>query len=126
MMNEELQQRLKKYMDFIESSVKETGDFVIEQSPLVIQEFLSWYFYSHLFFLIVSVVFGLIFISIAFYALKGPIINDNDDVDIIATIAVCIFSIISILSILYNSYNLIKVTVAPRLVILEKISELIQ
>lgn len=46
-MDEELKQKLMEYLLRIEDGAKRGADFVIEQAPLYVQELLAWEFWSH-------------------------------------------------------------------------------
>ena len=131
-MNEEIQSRITKYMDAIESSAQKTGEFLSEQTPLLAQEYLAWYFWSHCFFVVVvSIVFVLSLFVIRWlrkeYKIEEEKSNNSEVTGFITgcILVALVFSLGSLVFICVNIYEMIKVTVAPRVVLLEKVTELL-
>lgn len=131
-MNEELQTRLLKYMDHLEQYAQQGGDFVAEQTPLLVQEFLAWEFWYHLAWgacmLVVSVAMWsacVMCLRAAKYAFK----EDRDNLDgfmpfvllapIVGGIAALLF-----VSAFNGLASAAKVHMAPRVYLLEHIAEM--
>ena len=125
-MNEEIQQRITKYLDAIEASAQGAGDFVSEQAPMVAQEYLAWVFWSSALGavgLMVAGVTGLVF-SVLF--LK-QFLKNKEFIEHPEAMLTAIPIIIAGLAVgvgLQNAGTALKVSVAPRVVLLEKVSEL--
>src|SRR5690349_9161534 len=65
-MDEELKKRLLDYMDTLDSAVREGGDFVLEQAPLVVQEFIT---YTR------ATQSGYLLLAVAIFAVQFPVIK---------------------------------------------------
>lgn len=126
-MNDELEKKLVEYMAGLESRLKTAEDFAVEQLPDVIQQWLAWELWSSVtlaaLFLLVAACIG-IFVK-KFWKFAG----DFDSVDrafargivsILGTIVMAGFLVAAG----SNVYWAVKVSVAPKIVILEKVSQL--
>lgn len=121
---------LDELMVQIINQVKNTGDFVVEQMPDVVQQLLTYQYYSTVCFLIFGIV--LLFIScFSFY--KMSILNRQSlrDPDIIPyVIAFLMIGIISaligIVNVCCNIDPLLKLTFAPKIYLIEYASRLIR
>lgn len=128
-MNEELEKRLEKYLETLESTITQASDFAIEQTPLVVQEYLSWIFWSNIFLFALNIII-IIFCIFLMFKLRF-VMAKNMDTDIAVGFQILCFIMSSvgiILGFIFSAVSLyyaIKVAVAPRVVLLEKISELI-
>lgn len=126
-MNEQMQQEILKYLQTFQSGVEKAGTFTAEQAPLVIQEFIRWEIFGNLFIGIILSLFGYYFVKlyVRLYKQNEKKSYDerNDDIGLmgvfggifiltIFTGVICVFS------------HTLKAIVAPRIVIIEKISEL--
>jgi len=113
---------------------EKTGDFVIEQAPLLLQEFYAWHITSHIFGIILSLLIFLTgrylpYIWITYKECQG---NNSikffnrytsnsyyDDSLIPAYIIMVIGSITSVIILSINIYNLIYILVAPKLYLID-------
>lgn len=125
-MNEEIQAKLAQYMQYLEDGLKTGADFTAEQAPLVVQEILAWEFIQY-------VVYGLAFLVPIMILLAGiyklsKYWNHSDEDTAFPSILVSIlFSVIAIglfIGVASNTMGALKVTYAPRLVIIEKAADL--
>ena len=125
-MNEEfivgVETRITKYLDAIESTSSHAGDFVLEQTPLVVQEFLNWYFYSHLVYGLTWLFFSLIFGVVSLVLWKK--FAEDDALGTMMAISISTMGFLFIMFVV-NAISVVKVTTAPRLILLEKVGELI-
>lgn len=121
--NEEIKAAVIEYLKTFESGLKKAGEFSMEQVPLVVQEFLAWEFWGS----IAAATVCCIAIAIVFPLHKaGCKISDPFSEGRILTHILSVFSwIVLSVSAVIQLVEALKVTVAPRLVILEKISELL-
>jgi len=125
----EIQERISNYLDTIESTANTAGEFMVDQTPLVVQEYLSWVFYSSLAFVIISII-GIVACS---YAMKKCVVLISDPKcddfkeSISFVVLIGSFSVIipSVMTLFYKTLDLIQVIVAPRLVLLDKVAKLI-
>lgn len=125
-MNEELKNKMSEYLVVLERDLKSVKDFSAEQVPLVVQEYINWIFWQNC----VIAFFMVIMIAILYRIWKW--IMDEEDVkdDIapkvfISCMAMLLASLPSI-QLIDSTTKMIKTTVAPRVVIIEKISELVK
>lgn len=122
-MNEELQTRITQYLDAIESSAETAGDFVVEQTPLLAQEYLAWMFWSNVFIaaltLLVAAVCGLICYLLIRASKKHPGVLAE------AVFLSGFFGLVCVAIACTAAYDAIKVTVAPRVVLLEAVKDLL-
>lgn len=127
-MDEELKQKLSEYLDQLESGIQQAGGFVIDEVPLVVKEYLNWEIYSYGFSAVVSLIVAILF-SVFFIKLL-KYLNTTDEIDtdcgpyVLCWILSGFITIISLVTCVSNTYSMIKPIVAPRVVIIEKISEL--
>lgn len=126
-MNDEINQRIVSYLDAIESTASTAGEFVAEQTPLVAQEYLAWYFYSSL----MASAFCLVVMLVTAYAIKkvyrllvpkGGDLSQHPEVTLLLFPAILL--VLSCFFAVYNASYAVKVCVAPRIVLLEKAAEL--
>lgn len=121
-MNEELKAKLLTYLAHLEGAVK-GGDFVAEQAPLVVQEYVLYMrVYSTLGMLLAGLFFALVF-SILRWLSKAPEKGDAGDA---AFAFGCIFLVLGILTTAANVSTCIKSYVAPRILVLDYIKEQVQ
>lgn len=124
-MNKQTENQLNYILQYIESGVKQTEDFAAEQVPLIIQEILMYNgFVSGL-----LCVLSITALVIMFFAVigKGWFKNiDKDMVDITSVILFfpLIFPLIVILFLNVSSF--LKIVFAPRLYLIEYVSNLIK
>jgi len=139
-MGEDLQQRFVKYLDHVEKAAGKVGEFAETEIPLTIQEWLRWNFYESLLYVILFSILGLVgaYIGRKVYINLFTLIKlineqrrespNDEDVVIGFNIAGAILSLgliaISIPNCFWNIRDCIKISTAPRVVVIEKIAEL--
>ncbi len=123
-MNEELQKNLSKVLEYLEQG----GQLIAKETPLLVQEILTYYTYYYGLTIIVSV---LVISAWIFYLPKGiRTVNeaeepDNDGdavVPMILMIGGGIGSFVCLVSSIGITGKLLKVLLAPRLFLLEKVT----
>ena len=126
-MDSDLQDKLTGYLDNLESGLKSAGDFAAEQIPDVVQQWLAWQMWSSLFYVVVFALLIAMAIGIArklYRSCEGMTDYDREFtrlwINSIAAIVVIVLLVICIA----NARNAIKVAVAPKVVVLEKIVDL--
>lgn len=123
-MNEKLEERLMSYLDSIAKQAETTSDFLGDQVPLVVQEYIQFHFYGNL----ISVVFFTLMImlfSVTFFLCRRKE-NDSDPFPFMGK-AISFFLILgSILGVFEGITELVKNVTAPRIVVLEKVADLVR
>ena len=121
--NEEIKAAIVEYLKTFENGLKKAGDFSMEQVPLVIQEFLAWQFWGNV---TACCSFCLaILITAVIHKYVGKRIRSGSEAMVLNHLLCGFVVVITIPGIIISFVAALKVTVAPRLVILEKISELL-
>lgn len=113
----EIESQLAPIISKAIEAAEKTGDFVIEQAPLVLQEFYAWYTMKF----ILSIIFT--FLGVVLFGLITRWIwkQDSDDGGhYIVGFFIGIVPAITLLGIMISSiYDLIFITTAPRLYLIE-------
>lgn len=130
-MNEEMNNKLIEYLDSLGGVAKAAASFAGDNLPMVIQEFLAWEFYSNIFIVILCILAGILGLCLG----QAGLVNHNELVQqdkttedpsvvipivfggMLLGVAVGIGSV--------SAYQAAKVKIAPRIVVLEKISDMI-
>lgn len=124
-MNEELEKRLLKYLDALESSVKTAGDFAADQVPDVCQQFLAWEFWSCILFAAMAVGFAIAFAGMCVRWKRSAAWDAECAYSWGASLAfagVVLSTVLAFVAV----YHAVKVAVAPKVVLLEKVSTMIR
>ena len=123
-MDEELKLKMLEYLQEIEKSAGQVTDFAIEQTPLVIQEFLAWHIAGGVLAIIVSVI-GIVVGIVACRLVLRNMAEGQDKALAFMLAGVMTFLPFSIIGCI-NVAKVTKAIVAPRVVVLEKISDLVK
>jgi len=109
------------------SVAEKTGDFVIEQAPLLLQEFYNWHICSSIFFIILGIAFIIIGIRLPYFWLDKE--ERNWDFKylnrygyegvISAWFCFSIGLIVGIVMLMVNIYDLVFILVSPKLYLIE-------
>jgi H+/Cl- antiporter ClcA len=117
---EEIEDKLLPIVDKAIKAAESTGEFVIEQAPIILKEFYAWHTASIAFF----VILGLLLTIFGGYIIKrfkkkeskGSIGDD----DVIGAIFLGLLPFIGgIITLLNNLYDLLFILIAPRLYLIE-------
>ena len=118
--DELLKHKLVEYMGSLESAVKSAGDVVVDEFPKVVEEYLRWNAVSNG---IGAVVSGLVLMAFVMLFItlwrKLPV---DEQPKLMLFIVPFVFLPVFLFG---CSYKLIKVTVAPRVLMLEKIADMV-
>lgn len=124
-LNEELKTKLIEYMSKLEQAVQASGDFVSEQAPLVVQEFITYQRASES----IYVLSGVILLIFAAFWLKSALKAESwpKDAEFPVGMAFFILMVISLLSgsvcLVSHVQPCLKAWVAPRILIIDYIRE---
>lgn len=133
-MSEQTKQALETFVQKILSLAESSTDFAVEQIPLVVQEWLTWMAVEHA----MWVVFQLS-IPVAAYLLVGKVgriiyeeEDETKDAEILAItrviriVAAAVLGTMFGLAAMWNLTVVVKVWLAPRVVVLEKFADLVR
>lgn len=110
-------------LEFLSAGLKGGADFVVAQSPLLLQEILAWEFYSSLIWIVSMLILGpIVYKTFAWRCFSEDWICETEGVSII--LGVCSFA--WVIPLLVNIVSLVKVTVAPRLFLVEYLANMLK
>lgn len=121
-MNEEVKQKMIEYLQSFEAGIKKAGEFSAEQAPLVVQEFLQWEIIRNGVF---GVCFAFLLLASIATAVRYHFKAEGEEkafVWLFAAIPLIAFGV----SLGACTERAGKAFFAPRIVVLEKISTLVQ
>lgn len=106
---------------------EKTGNFVIEQAPMLLQEFYAWHIWSDIFFILLGISFIICGIRLPYLWLSKEESNWDykyfkkygDDGVIIAWFSYGIGLLIGIIMLIVNIYDLVYILVAPKLYLID-------
>jgi hypothetical protein len=127
-----MEEKLTQYLEELVATLKEGGQFAMEQLPLFVHEYLSWGFWE-------SVIWGAILLSassILIYMAKlffnkyngyepTSYLDDGHMLYIIVSGISAIGSIFAVVGAITNILTAIKITVAPRVYLIENLTNLL-
>ena len=129
-MNEEVQQKLIEYLESLESTAKSASDFVITEAPIVAQELVAWTFWENTIWAVICVaaIATIGIIAKVLWGFAGSFEKEIDQTGArVMTVALSIIvSVILFAEAIIKSLAAIKACVAPRLIIIEEVTKLIQ
>lgn len=123
-MNQKLIENLDQILAWVETGMKQGGDFVAREAPILVQEILTYYSIYHLFFVIICVatVGGLSMIT-------RHLNKSTPDWDENGILLIQFFSIVAsigfLIGTIINLFTYLKIIYAPRLYLLETIGRII-
>jgi hypothetical protein len=107
-------------LQFVTDTLKDGKDFTVEQAPKVVQEFLRWYTAESIFWIVLWLVLGAIWWVVSDKIAKAIEVADDAEDAAVAKLVMRIGGAIIVAIIVgNNAYCLVKVTVAPRIVLIE-------
>ena len=127
-MNEELQQKLLDYLSALEQATAEAGGFLQSELPLVVHEIVAWVWWGSLLRLVFYAVVLTVLLLVVYFGSKRVAQASFADAENASWFLFVMGTILSILffgtGAMYNAQELVKASVAPRVVVIEKINEL--
>lgn len=128
-MNEEIKNRLIKYLDSLESIGKNFVDLGSQEIPLYIQELLNWMFWESFLYLVSSLI---VILSLTMIGIKSGKFcqerwDNNDYIYPPPAIVYALFFFIVLILVplpIINFHTMVKVSIAPRVVLIEKLMEM--
>ena len=129
-MNEKLIEKLsestEQLIDFIEKTGETTVDFAKEQVPLVIQEVLNWGFYSNIIYGSINLIVALVCVYFVVWIWKKEYKGEDTHPFIMFVFVPVFISIPTFLHGIYFMITALKISVAPRLYLIEQLHTLIK
>ena len=124
-MNEKIENNIEEILNYIHNGIKNAGDFVVEQTPLLIQEILTYNLIFHG--SLVGVGVFIIFVAICFSLYFIRKIDWKDDNHVIPFVIFNAFVwFVSLCLVFKNIFVVVKIYFAPRIYLLEYVSDLIK
>ena len=124
-MNEKIENNIEQILNYIHNGIKNAGDFVVEQTPLLVQEILTYNLIFHGSLVGIGIFIAVMLISLTLYF--WPKINWKDVDQVMILMFGNLFGwATSIVLILINVFTVIKIIFAPRLYLIEYVSDLIK
>lgn len=125
-MDNELQSKLYGYLDFVASQVEEASGVVSSEIPKLAQEYLDLYWWGYAAILVIGLVLLLTaaIIPIIIHRLSKRFGWTRDNWLPPTTCASTLALVVGVIVSLNSIYFLAKVSIAPRVVLVEKIKEL--
>lgn len=127
-MDKQLEKNLSALTEFLTKAMSQAYDLSKQEVPVFVKEYLAWYFYSNLFDIITFSIL-LIIGSIVSYKLfkKASVVSKQGHDPFgyqMAGGCIGIITVILILPVMEATSNCIKVSIAPRIVLLEEVKHL--
>jgi len=120
-MDKSLQQNLNQTLEFLQKGMTTVYDFSKQEVPLFIKEYLQWYFYEHLINAIVLGFFSALSFVLVYYCCKDIKKNGVSDGNFVGFIlGTLTFLIFTVINTTCDIEELVKVQVAPRVVLMEQ------
>jgi hypothetical protein len=109
---------------------EKTGEFVIEQAPLLLQEFYNWHIVSSIFFIILFLIIAITCIRLPYLWLTDKTKESSydskyfgrygDEQIVALSWCICVFGVISaVIGLFTNIYDLVFILIAPKLYLIE-------
>lgn len=119
-MNENLENQLAEVLKKSLELAEKSGEFVIEQAPELLREFYLWHTLDYILGIVCAL--SIFFLTTYFFRKYGQKLKWDFDYEIglsIASLLYGVSSIVMLLMFFYNISMLLKITVAPKLYLVE-------
>jgi hypothetical protein len=123
-MNEETKDLLLKYLQAGAERIERGSAFVEAEIPLVVTEYLNWYWYSHVFWVVFLPTVWLLWLALLLWRVRLLPKPEDDELTLFMCVVLLIGFLVCTVGTASSAYRCIKVSVAPRVVLLEKIAEI--
>ena len=119
-----MEQKLIEAYESLLTNLTTIQDFVIEETPIVLQQVLAWEFAVNLIWFIIGLVLLITVIVVIVTLMKQAIKENNDEAPLIILI-LGIFVGIFPLIIVISTIDWLKILIAPKIFLIEYLSNLI-
>lgn len=122
-MNDEIKARLVRYADQLESAASKGADFLAEQAPETVRQFLAWHFWSAV---ALSVLLAVVAILLAWASRRAWTEAMRDDCEGVygASVFFAFTAAVSVALLVVNVFAALKIAIAPNVFIIEKLAEM--
>ena len=122
-----MEDKLEKYLEELVGVIKDAGAFAMEELPLIIQEYLTFYAWYHgsmtILFLILTIVLAW---GVPYKWYYNIYMRDLDDDDVMILIITSVmFGIAPFIGFVYQLYNFGMVMLAPRVYLIQNLASLL-
>jgi hypothetical protein len=121
--NEEIKTKVVEYLQNFEAGVKKASEFSAEQAPLVVREFLAWEIARNSLF---AIVLGAALLTVLVVAYRLQSKTDDPELKVILWLCAAVPLVGFGIGFGTCAEDAGKAYLAPRIVVLEKISELVK
>jgi len=124
-MNDLMQNEISVILEKAQNNVDQAVDFVVTQTPLLANEIISWGLWSSIY----LGIFGLLALTIGVLQhnkRNWKLFNNGDELGWARLTAGSMIGFIGLIVLIIQVYDIIKVTVAPRVFMIEYFTYLIQ
>lgn len=122
-----MEDQLKQYLKEFVETLKQGGEFAQEQLPLFVKEYLTWGFWEAIVLSIVFLLFTIGGLVLGKYIYKK--LKENDPFDefgyVFGIVISCFASICAFIGMVTHIMTAIKITVAPRVYLIENLMNLL-
>lgn len=138
-MNETTKQALEAFLQRTVQTANAAADFTVEQTPLLVQEWLRWQIIDGIFVIFLwAIVVGAGWVTFNLVVKDvraddarrtkeyGRQYNSEDGITFAKAVRLVVVSVLSVIVLGVNGWPILKVVVAPRVVIAEKLLELVK
>lgn len=127
-----MEDQLKQYLEEFVHTLKQGGEFALEQLPIFIHEYLMWGFWESVILSILLLLSSVCLFKISWYLGKRAYNYESsgifDDGELPFIMGSAISGVLSVMSLLFaipNILTAIKISVAPRVYLIENLMNLI-
>lgn len=119
---------LTQYLEGLSTRLEGVENIVITETPLVVQEFLLWHWWSSCIAASSCALFGIVSLVIFFIFFRKMIQDTKDDVApyVFGAAISIVISVFLIISSVNNTITCAKISVAPRVYLVEKAAEMFE
>jgi len=128
--DKQVEKKLIDYLVGLEKTAGEAKEFIVEQAPLYVQEFLAWYFWSSI--LLAATGLLLFFVGFVYWKWFIPFAAKerddywDDERKVLSWVGLLIICGFGIGTFLIGVIDATKVSVAPRVVIVEELKDVLR
>ena len=114
----ELEEQLSVILGKALSVAEQSGEFIIEQAPLLLQEFYQWKLASNIMGCLLFIPFLIMFMR-SYKRMMAEECFDDNPINIFGTVFGGIGLVVGVVLFISCTYNIVYMTVAPKLYLIE-------
>ncbi|MBL4654172.1 MAG: hypothetical protein JKY53_15110 [Flavobacteriales bacterium] len=113
----ELEKTLQKVLEKSMEVAEQTGEFIIDQSPEILEQFFMWHLVSHIFGFIISLILPIGFVWLFKFGFSEK--AEENDTQVISWMLGGIGAIVTFLFLCDNLNQIIFISIAPKIYLIE-------